>query len=261
MTTTSTGASNGKHWLIVSIAKQLWRSFRTGQTALPGTVRRRFWIRMGIGLILAVGVCAGITYLGRWLDPKGMMAWDRDSLRWLLNQLPLFTFYNATIFESFGNIAMTVPILFLTMLVAIRRGHPLTAIAFFVGYIVMRPLIYVGWWIWDRARPEMVAGGVAAPPFHSYPSGHATISIFVYGFLAWLWWRGTNSRTERVLVLVLLALLLFLIGWARLRLGTHWPSDILSGFIIGGTWLMGVIWAVKAGDGHRADKPIPSQAS
>jgi len=241
-------AEHSRRWLLISSARHLWRDFRSQQKNLPGGVRKRFWTRMGIGLVFAVAVCAGVTYLGKWLDPRGLTQWDRTTLQWIVEEMPLFTFYNATIFESLGNIAVTVPVLFLTMIIAVHRGDSLIVPGYFLGYALERPLIYFGWWIWDRARPEMVAGGIASPPFHSYPSGHATISIFVYGFLAWLWWRATQSWTERILVLLLLVLLLFLVGWARMRLGTHWPSDIIAGFIIGGTWLGGVIWATKAGD-------------
>jgi undecaprenyl-diphosphatase len=242
--------SKGKNLLITSSAQTLWHRFRSIQSSLPASVRRRFWIRLGIGFIFAVAVCAGVTWLGKWLDPKGMTAWDRTSLRWIVEELPLFSFYNATIFESFGNIALTVPILVFTMIIAIRRKDALVVPGFFLGYALLRPLIYAGWWVWDRARPELVAGGIAAPPFHSYPSGHATISIFVYGFLTWLWWRATGSRPEKALMILLLGVLLFLVGWARLRLGTHWPSDIVAGFFIGGVWLGGVVWAIKAGDHH-----------
>jgi len=251
MKTSDTG-SKEKKWLIASSAGDLWRRFRTERLSLPVALRRRFWVRMFIGFVFAVAVCCGVTLLGKWLDSKGMTAWDRTSLRWIVEEMPLFSFYNATIFESFGNIALTVPLLALTMIIAIRRQAPLIAIGFFMGYVILRPLIYTGWWIWDRARPELVAGGIASPPFHSYPSGHATISIFVYGFMTWLWWRATGSRLEKALTVFILGVLLLLVGWARLRLGTHWPSDIVAGFLIGGTWLGGVIWAIKAGDYYSA---------
>mgnify|MGYP005846548483 CR=1 FL=1 len=46
------------------------------------------------------------------------------------------------------------------------------------------------------------------------------------------------------------------VGWARLRMETHWPSDIVAGFFIGGIWLGGVIWAIKAGDQRHTDNSI-----
>ncbi len=240
--------THGTNWLSFSATVALWRTFKENYTSLASGARSRFWLRLGAGFLLAMAICAAVTLVGKWLGHHGLTEWDQRVLSWIVEEMPLFTFYNATIFESFGNMALTIPILVLTFTIASHRGAPLTAIAIILGYILLRPLIYFGWWIWDRARPEMVAEGIASPPFHSYPSGHATISIFMYGFLAWLWWRATRSRSERTIILALLAVLLFLVGWARLRLGTHWPSDIIAGFVIGGSWVGSVIWSINGSE-------------
>ena len=174
-------------WILVRSIRKLWRRFRSEQQALPEEVRHRFWFRMGIGMLLTVAVTAGITYLGKWAAPRGLDGWDERTLRWLVEERPIFTYYDATIFESPGNLAMTVPLLLIVMIIAVRRGSSLIAMGYLWGYVLMRPMIYLGWWIWNRSRPDFVAAGAASPPLHSYPSGHAVISMFMYGFLVWLW--------------------------------------------------------------------------
>src|SRR3712207_6934939 len=52
---------------------------------------------------------------------------------------------------------------------------------------------------WDRARPDLVAGGAAALSTHSYPSGHTLLICTTYGLLAWLWIRSTRVWAERAL--------------------------------------------------------------
>ncbi|MFP4347412.1 MAG: phosphatase PAP2 family protein [Thermodesulfobacteriota bacterium] len=253
MAISSTETANARRhtehsWILVRSVRELWHGFRAEQRALPEDVRHRFWLRMGIGLLLTVAVTVGITYLGEWAAPRGLDGWDERTLRWLVEEKLIFTYYDATIFESPGNLAMTVPLLLIVMIIAVRRGASLIAMSYFVGYLVTRPIIYLGWWIWNRSRPDFVAAGAASPPLHSYPSGHAVISMFMYGFLVWLWWRVSDSALERAFALFLGALFIAVIGWARLRLGTHWPSDIIAGFVIGAVWLAGVIWAVRAGE-------------
>ena len=94
---------------------------------------------------------------------------------------------------------------------------------------------------WDRARPDLVAGGVASPGYHSFPSGHAALSTFVYGFLAWLWARSTHSLAERLFIVLCTAVWITMINVGRLRLGAHWPSDVVAGLMISLPWLTIVV--------------------
>jgi undecaprenyl-diphosphatase len=110
--------------------------------------------------------------------------------------------------------------------------------------VLQRPLVLLGWWMWDRQRPKLIAGGIAAPGLHSFPSGHVALMMAVYGLLAFLWCRASRSVVERVLAVVLLAALLLITGTARVRLGSHWPSDVLAGYVIGAAWLATIVTAL-----------------
>jgi len=57
-----------------------------------------------------------------------------------------------------------------------------------------------------------------------------------YPMIALLWpWASKRMRTIQVALGVLLALF---IGFTRLYLGVHWPSDVLAGWAIGGFWAL-----------------------
>jgi membrane-associated phospholipid phosphatase len=76
-----------------------------------------------------------------------------------------------------------------------------------------------------------------AHPFQrwSYPSGHAMTSLICYGVLAWV--LGSAFPRARRIVAVLLALWVGAIGFSRVYLGVHWPTDVLGGYLAGGFWL------------------------
>jgi membrane-associated phospholipid phosphatase len=64
----------------------------------------------------------------------------------------------------------------------------------------------------------------------SFPSSHSAGTMMTCVALALLFGRG-----ERALIVALLAALA--IGWSRVALGVHWPSDVLAGWGFGLAWL------------------------
>ncbi|HEY0900351.1 MAG TPA: phosphatase PAP2 family protein [Sphingobacteriaceae bacterium] len=73
----------------------------------------------------------------------------------------------------------------------------------------------------------------------SFPSGHVTLYVIFFGFVALLSLR--LKRFPRKLRFFILALSLFMIlsiPLSRTYLGAHWFTDVLGGFIIGTTFLI-----------------------
>lgn len=81
---------------------------------------------------------------------------------------------------------------------------------------------------WQRRPPDFVQ---TKDDGSSYPSAHAANSMTL-ALLAMLLWPRTRPW---------LGLLPLLVGWSRLYLGKHYPSDVLAG------WLLGVCVAALAG--------------
>jgi membrane protein DedA with SNARE-associated domain/membrane-associated phospholipid phosphatase len=87
-------------------------------------------------------------------------------------------------------------------------------------------------WSLQLQRPVHVYEGVFT---FGFPSAHATMSIVLYGFLAFLIARGSKSPL-RWFPLVGALLISFLVAFSRLYLGVHWLSDVLGGSFLGCTW-------------------------
>ena len=109
----------------------------------------------------------------------------------------------------------------------------------------------LGWTAWDRARPDFIANAAAVPAsLHAFPSGHATQIVAVYGLLTWMWADLSRSGAERALAWTLFAAFVVVNGVARLRIGAHWPSDVVAGTALGLVWMVALAWAVRWGE-HR----------
>lgn len=76
----------------------------------------------------------------------------------------------------------------------------------------------------------------------SFPSGHATSAFIFYGLLTYLIWKTDIAKGYKFLIGSILILFSFLIGFSRVYLRVHYPSDVLAGFCIGFAWLILTIW-------------------
>ncbi|MBN9387513.1 MAG: phosphatase PAP2 family protein [Chloroflexi bacterium] len=91
--------------------------------------------------------------------------------------------------------------------------------------------------IFRRARPELLPGGQHLSSY-SFPSGHATGSICFYGVLIWLSFHFIKVPWLKWLAMVAAVLMILLIGFSRIYLGVHYPTDVLGGYLSGGCWLI-----------------------
>jgi membrane-associated phospholipid phosphatase len=72
----------------------------------------------------------------------------------------------------------------------------------------------------------------------SFPSGHVTFYVCYFGFLFFVAYALLPPRsTARRLALTLAGLPVLLVGFSRVYLGAHWPSDTLGAYLWSGVWL------------------------
>lgn len=99
--------------------------------------------------------------------------------------------------------------------------------------------------IFHRMRPAAFFG-YDEPLTYSYPSGHATTSICFYGVLLLILAGRAKSPARRRTLQMVALLLVLIIGFSRVYLGVHYPTDVLGGWAFGVAWIIGVLHADPA---------------
>lgn len=76
---------------------------------------------------------------------------------------------------------------------------------------------------------------------YSFPSGHAMVSMVLYGLLAYFCYKFIKNKVVRNIFIVINILVIFFIGISRIYLGVHYFSDVIVGFLISIIFLVLVI--------------------
>jgi undecaprenyl-diphosphatase len=89
---------------------------------------------------------------------------------------------------------------------------------------------------YNRARPDLFEWRTPHAFQASFPSGHSITAMVGYATLAYLVSRLLPQRALRWLTVCAATAIVGLVGWSRMYLGVHWPSDVLGGYATGLAW-------------------------
>jgi membrane-associated phospholipid phosphatase len=145
------------------------------------------------------------------------------------------------------------------MIVASRWGGPSVLVP--VGLVVSLAFLIHGWrrgallvvitlagagllnWLlkisFGRARPEAFFD-YPLPSSPSFPSGHALFAASVFGGLAALLVPRLKHHALKIAVWSAAVALAGLVGFSRVYLGVHYPSDVLAGYSVGLIWVTAI---------------------
>jgi membrane-associated phospholipid phosphatase len=95
----------------------------------------------------------------------------------------------------------------------------------------------------------------------SYPSGHVTSYVVLYGLLFGMVYVRARRGWRRTLLLTTFGVLVGLVGISRIYLGHHWASDVAGGYALGGAYLLVLLEAYRWVGLKRVSPPTPQPAT
>lgn len=198
------------------------------------TVLAAVWLAAGLAISVFV-VWAFIELADEVLegDSRGF---DRAVLLWIHSHAPGWIDEPMRLVTALGYYWAVMPLLAVSVALFYRWGWRLSAVLLVVstgGSIVLTTVLKA---VFKRARPELFDSGYQAS-FYSFPSGHATVAVGFYGMLTLILAYRLRGAA-RWLVVALGTMVVLLIGFSRLYLGVHYPTDVLAGYLAALLWLV-----------------------
>ncbi len=215
---------------------------------LPNSIPASFWQRPETRVVGALLVLVGLIWafleLGEEVGEKETLSFD-DAILLFFRRGPHHGHIIgpdwmrtvATQVTALGSAPVIVLLVLIVIGYLVLSRHVVRAVevtlASFGGALIGLGLkaIYV------RPRPTLVPRLVSVSNW-SFPSGHSTISAVVYLTLGVLIARFATTRRQRIYAISVACLISFLVGWTRIALGVHYPTDVLAG------WTVGLAWAL-----------------
>jgi undecaprenyl-diphosphatase len=78
------------------------------------------------------------------------------------------------------------------------------------------------------------------PNSYSFPSGHALFSVVFFGTLAALISPGVHAKWKKATLWAAAAFMAVAIGFSRVYLGVHYPTDVIAGYAAALVWVLAV---------------------
>ena len=198
--------------------------------------------QVGVGLTISVVVFALAVWalsglLDAVLDNEWLVRMDRTVESWFHARA---TVAGLGVFNAVTQLGSPIGVAVVVALVALylwRAGTPLLLWAWLGTNAGGAMIEYLLKTTVHRTRPQYAAAYLHGHSY-SFPSGHTMGSTICYLLLAYL--IAAHPRVTpraRRFVSVAAVLIVGAIGFSRLYLGVHYPSDVLGGVAAGLAWL------------------------
>ena len=195
-------------------------------------------------LILFFGLTAAVTagVADTW-DRTLMLALAARREPWLTSWMKLLSIAGSGLIE--------IPLALLLILGLVLRKRKVEAWWYAAAALSDWALSGLAKLAVHRPRPHVIPRLMHGGGWFSYPSGHSMLAPIIFGLGIIVWAAPWPSPALRRAALVLAALFALGIGFSRVYLGVHYPSDVLGGLLLGTAWsALALLWWERVREGR-----------
>lgn len=218
---------------------------------------------------VAIAVVASFLVMGVFMAALGLLivhvlehgfigVWDRHVSVWLdrrrhrtLDRVSGDATNMADTFEVAGVAAVV------TILLLFRRwGRQAFLLA--AGLAIELSVFLTANAIVKRPRPSVHHLG-GTPSTYSFPSGHTAATFVLWGGIAVIVMVSTTRRWPTIVMWTLAGVLTVVVALSRVYRGEHYPTDVLSGLLLGIGSLSAAVFIIRVASVNLSNKPATAE--
>jgi undecaprenyl-diphosphatase len=161
---------------------------------------------------------------------------DAEVAEWVVGSMPTWVEWLARPFTWLGGLVGMTIVVTVVSVVLLRRGLWREAVVLVVVTLGSQVLVLSAKAGYERERPD-VGSAIELPSSFSFPSGHATTGVAVFGLLGLYAAALATTRRQRIAAVCTGFAIGGLVAASRVVLNVHFLSDVLAGACLGLAWL------------------------
>jgi membrane-associated phospholipid phosphatase len=202
-----------------------------GEPHIPARWRRALLVALALALAGYAALAADLVHAG------AVSELDADVTVRIAESMPTWAEWLARPFTWLGGVAGMTIVVTVATTALLRGGAVRAAVVLLVVTLGSQALVLTAKQGYERPRPD-VGSPIDLPSSFSFPSGHATTGIAVFGLLGLYGAILARTRGWKVAAVIAGLALGVLIGASRIVLNVHFVGDVLAGFCLGLSWLV-----------------------
>lgn len=175
------------------------------------------------GLILLIGFIV-LTIL---LLTNNISSFDSFVYKYFFNIRNKFFDIFFIFFTRLGDIIPVTIITICLLMVLNKEERYILGSSMIITLLLNQGLKY----IIQRPRPP-IEERLISQGGYSYPSGHSMMAMCLYGVVIYLINTKLKNKKLKIILTIILSVIILLIGFSRIYVRVHYPSDVLGAYLL-----------------------------